>query len=322
MKKARVIAVHRGLWKVETDGDEKFLNITGTMHKNGEFPVVGDWVVLGEGEDIIDEILPRKTKLSRKEAGSKITEQVLASNLDYVFIVSSLNDDFNIARLERYLTMVYESGAMPVFVLTKADIGEGIDTKVSELEDISFGVPIHTVSVEDEESIALLKTYFEKGNTIALVGSSGVGKSTLINKFLGREALKTADIREDDAKGRHTTTHRELFYIDKGAIIDTPGMRELQLWGGDLSNTFEDIEELALKCRFSDCSHQNEPGCAVRNAMEIGQLSEERFERYKKLNKELRYIENKRVLSAKRAEKQKIIDMMGSLDMKKKVKSR
>lgn len=274
MKKARVIAVHRGLWKVEAEGEEKFLNITGTMHKNDEFPVVGDWVMLGEGEDIIEEILPRKTKLSRKEAGSRITEQVLASNIDYVFIVSSLNDDFNIARLERYLTMVYESGAMPVFVLTKADIGEDIDTKVSELEDISFGVPIHTVSIEDEASLAFFKTYFEKGNTIALVGSSGVGKSTLINKLLGREVLKTADIRDDDDKGRHTTTHRELFCLDKGAIIDTPGMRELQLWSGDLSNTFEDIEELALKCRFSDCSHQNEPGCAVRNAMEIGQLSE------------------------------------------------
>lgn len=322
MKKARIIAVYKGLWKVEAQNEQKLLKITGNMHKNGEFPVVGDWVYLNDNEDIINEICERKTKLSRKEAGSRVVEQVLASNIDYVFIVSSLNDDFNIARLERYMTMVYESGASPVFILTKADVGEDIEGKVEELESISFGIPIHIVSIEDDASIEHLRKYFEKENTIGLVGSSGVGKSTLVNKLLGREIIKTASIREDDDKGRHTTTHRELFHLDKGAIIDTPGMRELQLWQGDLSNTFEDIEELAAKCKFSDCSHRNEPGCAVRNAIEIGQISEERYERYQKLNKELRYVENKRTMSAKRAEKQKMIDMMGSLDLRKKIKSR
>lgn len=318
----RVIAVFKGLYKVDINGEQKLLGITGNMKKNGEFPVVGDLVTLGENQDIISGIEPRKTKLSRKVAGAEIIEQVLASNLDYIFIVTSLNHDFNIARLERYLTMAYESGAKPVFILTKADIGEEVEEKISELEAISFGVPIHKISIIDDESIVPIKKYFEKENIVTLVGSSGVGKSSLINKLLGHEVLDTAGIREDDAKGRHTTTHRELFYLNKGAIIDTPGMRELQFWSGDLGSSFEDVEELIAKCKFSDCSHGNEPGCAVKNAIKIGELSEERFYRYQKLQKELRFMENKKNTNEKRAEKQKVIDMMGSLDARKKIKNK
>lgn len=318
----RVIAVFKGLNKVDINGEQKLLGITGNMKKNGEFPVVGDLVILGENQDIISGIEPRKTKLSRKVAGAEIIEQVLASNLDYIFIVSSLNHDFNIARLERYLTMAYESGAKPVFILTKADVGEEVEEKISELEAISFGVPIHKISIIDDESIVPIKKYFEKENIVTLVGSSGVGKSSLINKLLGHEVLDTAGIREDDAKGRHTTTHRELFYLNKGAIIDTPGMRELQFWGGDLGSSFEDVEELIAKCKFSDCSHGNEPGCAVKNAIKIGELSEERFYRYQKLQKELRFMENKKNTNEKRAEKQKVIDMMGSLNARKKIKNK
>lgn len=316
MNLVRVIAVFKGLFKVDFEGEPKLLSITGNMKKNGEFPVVGDLVSLNETKDIIVGIEPRKTKLSRKVAGAEIIEQVLASNLDYIFIVSSLNHDFNIARLERYLTMAYESGAKPVFILTKADIGEDVEEKINELENISFGTTIHTVSVIDDESLIPIKKYFEEKNIITLVGSSGVGKSSLINKLLGKEVLDTGAIREDDAKGRHTTSHRELFYLDKGAIIDTPGMRELQFWGGDLGSSFEDVEELFTKCKFSNCTHESEPGCAVKNAIKIGELSEDRFNRYKKLQKELRFIENKKNTSAKLAEKQKMVDMMGSLNIR------
>lgn len=318
----RVTAVFKGLYKVDVKGEQKLFSITGNMKKNNEFPVVGDLVCLNETEEIITNIEPRKTKLSRKVAGTEIIEQILASNIDYVFIVSSLNHDFNIARLERYLTFVYESGANPVFVLTKADIGEDVEEKISELENISFGVPIYKVSVTEPESLEPIKKYFEKENLVTLVGSSGVGKSTLINSLLGHEVLETQGIREDDAKGRHTTTHRELFYLGKGGIIDTPGMRELQFWGGDLGNSFEDVEELISKCKFSDCTHTNEPKCAIRNAIEIGELSKERFERYKKLQKELTFIESKQNAGLKRAEKEKIINMMGSLDARKNIKNK
>lgn len=318
----RVIAVFKGLYRVDIEGDQNLLPITGNMKKNGEFPVVGDLVKLNETYDCIIEIEPRKTKLSRKVAGNEVIEQILVSNIDYVFIVSSLNHDFNIARLERYLTFVYESGASPIFILTKADIGEDIDKKISDLELISFGVPIHKVSIINDSSIEPLRKYFKDGKITTLVGSSGVGKSTLINKLLGEEVLDTGGIRVDDAKGRHTTTHRELFYVNEGAIIDTPGMRELQFWSGDLGSSFEDVENLIAQCKFSDCSHTNEPKCAIRNAIEIGELSKERFTRYQKLQKELVFIESKHNAGLKRAEKEKIIGMMGSLSARKNIKNK
>ncbi len=322
MNLARVASVFRNKYKVYIGEERLILEITGKMRYNNMFPVVGDWVVLDDKKEAIVDILERKTKLSRKVAGKEVVEQVVAANIDYIFIVTSLNKEFNLSRLERYLSIVYESGAMPVFVLTKSDIGEEIQKKVLELEGIAFGAPIHVVNIFENETIEELRQYFKSENTIALVGSSGVGKSTLINKLLGKDMQYTKEIREKDDRGKHATTTREMFFLDRGVIIDTPGMRELQIWEADLGNSFQDIEELAIRCHFRDCAHENEPGCAVRQAVETGKISRKRLENYKKLQKELKIIENKRVMGHRRMEKEKIKNMMGSLNERKKIKNR
>ena len=319
--RGRVISVFRDLYRVSVENKEINAPITGSMIKNYKFPVVGDYVeVSNQGQ--ITEIYPRKTILSRKVAGKKIKEQPIVSNVDFIFIVTSLNKDFNIARLERYLTMVYESGASPCFILTKADLDEDIDGKVADLEEIAFGVPIHVVSSYEDRGIDEIRGYLKDEVTIGLIGSSGVGKSTLINKLLGSQVIKTKEIRVGDDKGKHTTTRREMFKVEDGYIIDTPGMRELQIWGGDTSETFSDIEELALSCKFPDCRHGNEPGCAVRRAIETGELTEERLTNYFKLKREVANIENKQSMGHKFAEREKMRNMMGSLDMRKKINNR
>lgn len=319
--KSRIISVFKDLYRVLDKGKEYNAPITGNMIKADGFPVVGDWVEISSEGQII-EIYPRKTKLSRKVAGKAVKEQVIVSNVDYVFIVTSLNKDFNISRLERYLTMVWDSGANPCFILTKADLDDDTQSKVDSIEEIAYGVPVHIVSSYEGKGIEEIRAYLKDDKTIGLIGSSGVGKSTLINKLLGEEIIKTKEVRIADDKGKHTTTRREMFRVGEGYIIDTPGMRELQIWSGDTNSSFEDVEEIANRCKFSDCAHGSEPGCAINKAIELGELKEGRLASYFKLKKEIVNMENKINHGHKFAEKEKIKAMMGSLDMRKKIKFR
>ncbi|NIP43243.1 MAG: ribosome small subunit-dependent GTPase A [candidate division Zixibacteria bacterium] len=263
----------------------------------GDFPAVGDWVAVSprpdEGTGTIHAVLPRKSAFSRKVAGKETEEQVVAANIDTVFLVSGLDNEFNPRRIERYLTLSWECGAKPVIVLNKSDLCEDIDSKVSELESISFGVPILTISARNKTGLDDLRNSLNSGMTAAFLGSSGVGKSTIINGLLGYERQFVNEVREDDSRGRHTTTYRELILLPAGGIlVDTPGMREIQLWGDEsgLSQVFDDIEAFASQCKFRDCSHNGEPGCAIEKALEDGSLDKKRWSNYRKLQKELRFL--------------------------------
>ncbi len=277
-----------------------------------DYPAVGDWVVmrpiLDEQKAIIDKVLPRQTIFSRKEAGGRTERQILASNIDTVFLMTSLNHDFNLRRLERYMILSLESRAKPVIVLSKADVCEDIDTKIKETELIADGIPVHVLSSISHRGVDELMQYFNGNKTIAVLGSSGVGKSTFINVLLGGDTLKTLEISSYKDKGHHATTRRELIPIPSGGlIIDTPGMRELQLWEGSegIENVFDDIEALITRCKFSDCRHNDEPDCAVREAIESGELDEKRYESYIKMKKEIRYFENRKDWKANLEEKKK-----------------
>ncbi len=299
---ARVISEHRDRYTVHSDQKDFSARVSGRIKhqasRSDDFPAAGDWVVIdprGTGnEAIIQAILPRKTKFSRKTVGKRTKEQIIAANLDAVWILSSFDFDLNPARLERYITLVVESGAKPVLLLTKADLSTDPATIVSDLAVRLVNVPVYAVSVVDSLGIEALKSFLEPGTTIALLGSSGVGKSTLINHLAGSDIMHTAPVREKDGKGRHTTTRRELVLLPNGGLLlDTPGMRELQLWGPEeaLEKGFADIDRIAEKCRFSNCSHGSEPGCAVQIALDHGELSPERIENYKKLREELILLE-------------------------------
>lgn len=295
---ARVSVQHKDLYKVVTENGEIQAEISGKIgfmsKDNSDYPAVGDWVMVdrtndSSGHAIIHHILRRKSVFERKAAGTSHQSQIVAANIDTVFICMSLNNDFNLRRLERYLSIAWDSMATPVVVLTKSDLCDDIAAKLAEVYSVAIGVNVLVTTSMHDDGYTSINNYLGKGTTVAFIGSSGVGKSTLINRMTGSDILATQEIGEDD-KGKHTTTYRQLIALPNGGVvIDTPGMRELQIESADLSKSFADIEELAQNCRFNDCTHHSEPGCAVRSAIEKGILSAERLRSYKKLQTEMKY---------------------------------
>jgi ribosome biogenesis GTPase len=288
----RVLA-EAGEWRAELSG--RFRHDAAATGAGAAYPAVGDWVLVHlpgptpeHGAARIERLLERRTKFSRKEAGNRSAEQVIASNIDTVFLVQSLNRDLNLRRLERYLALLWESGAEPVVVLSKADLCPDREAAVAEVEAVAHGVSVLVLSAVTGEGLEEVGRYLGEGATVALVGSSGVGKSTLVNALLGEERMAVRDIRDDD-RGRHTTTSRHLILLPGGGIlIDTPGMRTVILWEGEegIETTFGDIEALAASCRFTDCTHDTEPGCAVQAALADGTLEAARYRSYQKLLRE------------------------------------
>jgi ribosome biogenesis GTPase / thiamine phosphate phosphatase len=295
---ARVAVRHHGPMELLTEQGRLGGLAVGKLEEH-ELPAVGDWVaarpVDGERKAMIEAVLPRRSAFTRKEAWRRTAEQVVAANVDVVFLVSAFGNDLNPRRIERYLTAAWESGATPVIVLNKLDVSDDPDADTAPIEAVAYGVPVLRMSAATGDGLDQLEAQLGPGKTAALLGSSGVGKSTLVNRLARRELLATQAVREGDERGRHTTTHRELVVLPegRGLLLDTPGMRELQLWADveALDSTFSEIAELAAQCRFADCSHDQEPGCAIKAALEAGTLDRGRWESYRKLERELRALE-------------------------------
>jgi ribosome biogenesis GTPase / thiamine phosphate phosphatase len=288
----RVAAVHRGAFDVWTADAAFRTRLPGRALHDGIDVAVGDWVGLGDG--LIRAVMPRRSAIVRNAAGLTTTAQTLAANVDVAFVVSSLGPDLEPRRIERYLVTIWESGAAPEIVLTKADRLDDPWPLTAEVESVALGVPVHVVSAVTGQGCDALRARIEPGTTAVLLGSSGVGKSTLVNRWLSDDVMTTRETREDDDEGRHTTSHRQLLQLPGGGlVIDTPGLRELQLWdvgSAGLEATFSDVEELAADCRFGDCTHVHEPGCAVLGAVEAGELPHERLHSWRKLQRELHAI--------------------------------
>jgi ribosome biogenesis GTPase / thiamine phosphate phosphatase len=311
----RVAVAYGPTFRVYLDGQETLADVPGRMRHEArsrrDLPAVGDWVAVrrqsSHERPTIQHILPRTSLFSRKVAGEVTSEQILAANVDVAFLVAGLDRDFNLRRLERYLAMTWESGAQPVIVLNKSDLADDLDARLGEAAAIAGGgVPVHAISSTLGRGLEELSPHLKPGTTIALLGSSGVGKSTLINRLLGHERQATREVRAKDSRGRHTTSYRELVPLPAGALlIDTPGMRELQLWSADegVQETFDDIARLSADCYFRDCRHETEPRCAVKDAVDAGRLAPDRLDSFRKIQSELRYLATRQDALAQQARK-------------------
>jgi ribosome biogenesis GTPase len=300
----RIALVHRNQYVVWTTAGETTATLSGHLrHTGSDSPCVGDWVTLRE-RSVISEVLPRRTALCRKEPGRRLQQQVLAANMDLLFIVTGLDRDYNPRRIERYLVLAHESGARPIVLLNKADLRNDVDDVIRLTEHHAPGVPVFALSALEQRGLDAIERNVQPAQTAALIGSSGAGKSTIVNALLGEARQSTALVRESDSKGRHTTTHRELILMPGGwLLMDLPGLRELQLWADpeNIDDAFAEIAELAAHCKFRDCSHQAEPGCAVRDAA----LDPARLASYRKLQRELQHLELQTDIHRAREERKK-----------------
>jgi ribosome biogenesis GTPase len=325
LRPGRMISEERGSVRVATATGEVSASLSGRLRRSVEldpaalFPAVGDWVAVGDagpGSGVVQAVLPRRSAIVRRGPVDRSQpSQVLAANVDVVFLVTSLNAEFNLRRLERYVAVGWESGATPVVVLSKADLADDVEGRRLAAEASAPGVEVVVVSAVTGEGLDVLRGHLGPGRTMVFIGSSGVGKSSLVNALAGAPLLATASIREDDARGRHTTTRRQLLRLAEGLVIDTPGLRELALNDGDgLAETFGDVESIALACRFRDCRHETEPGCAVRSALASGRLDPARLGAFRKLEREARRAELANDAVARKAERRKWSAMMKGVE--------